>query len=109
MRLLSVNGRVRRINPVVRSFIYDLRFAIHAPYGWLSQLRKNEAARDLPKQSILFAFHLYACGRTEIVVPVQVEQAVDDVTDQFRLPRRAELARLPNGVVEADEEFTVKT
>jgi hypothetical protein len=37
-----------------------------------------------------------------------VQDTVDEVTDEFGLPRRSELSRLLDGVVDANEDFSVE-
>ena len=49
-----------------------------------------------------------AADRRQIIVTGQVQDAVDEVTDQLGLPRGAKLSRLLHGVIEANEDFSVE-
>jgi hypothetical protein len=72
------------------------------------QALQRELARELPQQAILLTLHHAAARGRRIIVTHRVEHAVDEITDEFGLPGRSKLPRLLHGVVDADEDFSVK-
>ena len=86
------------------SRINDLRF----PRG-ICQVPQGELTREHSQQAIFFTLHYAAADRRQILVADQVQDAVDEVTDQLGLPRGAKLSRLLHRVVDADENFSVES
>jgi len=65
--------------------------------------------REQSQQTILFTLHYTAAGRRQIIVTGQMQDTVDEVTDQLGLPGGAKLSSLLHGVIEANEDFSVKS
>src|ERR1700743_3606742 len=72
------------------------------------QLLQVKAPRQIFYKLILGPFHLAQWPGTHIVVSLQVQDAVREVADDFRLPCGAELRCLGDGVIDADKNLAVK-
>ena len=59
-------------------------------------------------QPVFLALHPAARRRLQIVMAQQMQNAVDNVTHDFRLPGGAKPLRLQNRLVHADEQFAVQ-
>ena len=64
--------------------------------------------RQLSEQADFFALHLAARSGFGIVVAKEVQQTMDEVTDQFGGPGGAEAAGLRDRFVHTDKNFGVK-
>jgi hypothetical protein len=72
------------------------------------QARNGELLRRGAEQAVFFALHAATGGGLEIIVAAEMEEAVNDVADEFALPGGVELAGLLHGVVQTEEEFAVQ-
>ncbi len=73
------------------------------------QLREEKiAAPERAPAGFPAALHLAPQIRLHIVVAAQMQDAVDDIPDDFRLPTRAKLFCLKNRLIHADEQFAVQ-
>ena len=81
------------------------RFAAH--FARLIFWQRRELCEDTPPDPILHAVHLCAGARRDVVVAVQVQQAVDDVEREFPEHIMPVLRRLHEGGVRAHDDFAV--
>jgi hypothetical protein len=63
---------------------------------------------DNSQEAVLLVFHAAPGGWVQIIIALQVQQAMNDIANQFGRPRGAEPARLNDGLVEADDDFSVQ-
>ena len=74
-----------------------------------AQPREIEAGGELAEKMVFGPFHLATLVRAAVIEAAQVEDAVDDIADQFGLPGGAEAAGLRGGLIHADDDLTVQT
>lgn len=74
----------------------------------LSQPPQVEAGGQLPEKTIFGPLHLAALPRAAVIEAAQMEDAVDDIADQFGLPSGAEAAGLRHGLIHAEDDLTVQ-
>ena len=68
---------------------------------------EGELTREGAQQSVLGAFHPAAQRGRLVIVPEQMEDSVDEVADQLRLPISAEPPGLAEGFVGAEEKLSL--
>src|SRR5205807_7014718 len=78
----------------------DCRFA--------SQFAQGKQAGEFTHQTILLTLHHSPELWLPIVVATQVQHTMNEIANQFRLPGRAEPARLRHGIVETNENFAAQ-
>jgi len=71
-------------------------------------LCERKSARKFAPPAVFLAFHVPPFTAPRIIIAEQMQNAVNEITHDFRLPARAKLARLPDRLVHADENFAVK-
>jgi hypothetical protein len=62
----------------------------------------------LAQQPALFPLHCSAGYWLDVVPSVQVQQAMDEITRHFILPRRSEPPRLRHRIVHANEDLALQ-
>ena len=73
-----------------------------------SQPSQIEAAGQLPEKTIFGPLHFATLPRAPVIEAAQVEDAVDDIADQFGLPGGAEAAGLRCGLIHANDDVSVQ-
>jgi hypothetical protein len=71
-------------------------------------LAQAEPPGGLAHEGILHRFHALARGGRGIIMALEMQQAVRQVTDDFLLPTGAKAAGLAQGFVNADEDFSMQ-
>ncbi len=68
-------------------------------------LRERKLSGKAAQQAVFLPLHFAPQIRLQIVMAKQMQNAVDDVTDNFRLPDRLELLCLHNRFIHANKNF----
>src|ERR1035437_8967901 len=103
----AVTARSAQMSTILAEVCTRFEPARTARFG-TGQARQAEPPREPAQEAVFFAFHFAARGGLPVVEAPQMQQTVDGVADEFRLPACPKAPRLNDRFFHADKNFAVQ-